>query len=538
VTAPAPGSAELSPNEVQKLEGLFARFDRPDRPGCAIAVIRGGETVWLRCYGLANVENGVPVTPETVFRIGSVTKHLLATLVLLLEDRGLLKLDDPAKKHLPELPVCMQAITLRHLLTMSGGLPDGVALSIFAGRGERPLSRDEHFGLALRTRELMFAPGSAMLYSNTNYLLLSVIVERLTGRSLEEVMRTELFEPLGMTSARLEVRALEVGPSKAKGYVPSGGDGQFIEGIMLYDASGDGGVDMSISDLAIWLKAYRGEALIGAGYRARMEAEFRFPDGQLSDYRLGLNVDAQHGFLRVGHAGGMSGYLADLSLFPGSDIGVVMLTNLMDVTLLDAGDDVVEALTGASRALSRAGPTEGFYLDPKAGMAMQIGRDGSGTAICYMMGDRARLIGDPTRGWTPAKRGVGYRIEPVDDEDTLTVRFGAGPPQRFTRWSAPPSPQSPAEFVGAYRSQAVGETHYVRLAPSGGLEVSLDSGLRSLAWKALEHRAQDVFTAPLPSEPSASNLTLRFERDAENRIARFGYSTFRCRHILYERLPE
>jgi hypothetical protein len=246
-------------------------------------------------------------------------------------------------------------------------------------------------------------------------------------------------------------------------------------------------------------------------------------------------VDEQHGFRRVGHAGGMAGYLADLAYFPQQDLGVVMLTNLMDVTLLEAADLVVEALTGADRSFSRSGPAKGFYLSADAGFALQIDNDEAGTAICHLMGDRARLRGDAASGWIPAKRGVGYRIDPQSEPDVLTVRFGAQAPLRFLRFVDPPPAQDLDAFIGVYRSAVLGETHIVRRGDVGGIEVTLDSPLRSLAWGALLPRAPDVFSAILPNEPGASNLTLRFERDRAGRVKGFRYSTFRCRHILFER---
>src|SRR6185503_15678677 len=146
-------------------------------------VLQGGEVTHLRCFGLANVEDAIPVTPQTVFRLGSTSKHICATSMLILENRGLLRLGDPVAQYIPEMPACAAAITLKHLLTMTSGLHDGVGLTIFAGTGQLALTRAQHLDLVTRYERLMFEPGTGTLYSNTNYMLLSLAIERVSGKS-------------------------------------------------------------------------------------------------------------------------------------------------------------------------------------------------------------------------------------------------------------------------------------------------------------------------------------------------------------------
>lgn len=173
-------SGALAPDQAQRIDALFATVDRPDHPGAAVALMSAGELVHLRCFGLANVEHRIPVTPDTVFRLGSLTKQLTAAVVLILENRSLLTLDDPVGRHLEGLPAVVAPITLRELLSMRSGLPDGLVLPIFAGMGRSlAVTRDQHLAMVQRQTELMFAPGTQMLYSNSNYLLLSLLIEHL-----------------------------------------------------------------------------------------------------------------------------------------------------------------------------------------------------------------------------------------------------------------------------------------------------------------------------------------------------------------------
>lgn len=523
----------LAPEVASAIDALFAEVDSPDHPGAVVAVVHAGEVVHLRCFGLANVEDGVPVTPDTVFRLGSVTKHLSATLVLIAEDRGLVELDAPAARYLPEMPACAAAVTVRHLLTMTSGFPDGVAMTIFGGRGHLAMTPAQHLEMVVRTRELMFEPGAEMLYSNTNYMLLTLLVERVMGAGLTELMRRELFAPLGMDSAQLTLNGLDAVPNKARGYLPTGERGRYRQGLMLYEAAGDGGVDMSMPDFIRWFLNYRSDRLVARDYRPRMEREVRLNNGELSDYRTGMEISPRGPWTKVRHAGGMPGYLADFCYYPEPDLGLLMFTNFMQPKLLEVTDRLPELMGIKVPAPTTDTPTPGLYIATARGMALQIVDNGK-DRLCYMMGDPTPLLADGPGRWRPAKRGDCFRIE-ARPGGALAALFGASPEVLFGPWSEPEDEQLLEELAGLYRSPVLGETHRVLVGEDGGLQVRLDTCLRQLAWSGLTRRARDVFTAAVPDEPSQSNLTLRFERDLAGQVTGFRYSTFRCRDILFER---
>jgi len=528
----------LAPDVASRIDALFASVNRPDHPGAAIAVLRNGALAHQRCFGLANVEDCVPVTPDTVFRLGSVTKHICATAMLVLENRGLLTLDDPVERYLPELSPTVGLITLRQLLTMTSGLQDGVILPIFAGMGAHlNISRDQHLATLLRQSELMFAPGTRMLYSNSNYFLLSLVIERISRRPLSEFFSTEIFHPLGMQSAQLTQNPLEVVPHKAKGYVPALSGASFDAGLFLYEASGDGGVDASIRDMIRWCANYREDRVFGPGYRDRIEAQVRFPGGRISPYRLGLTVMEESGRTRVGHAGGMSGYLADFGFYPEPDIAIVLLTNWMDINLLEAVDQIHDILVPrTSIHLHKPLLSTGLYTCQARRLTLHIEGDEDRT-ICFMMGDRSPLVQTAADAFRPSKGTVDYEISRGKSDAELSVTFGNGPPVSFIRWLPRDRPVVTAHYEGRYRSQLLGETHVVSAIHDGGLEVALDSPLRRLSWRTLKPLEPDWFCAPIATEPSLSNLTLHFQRDAFGRVTGFRYNTFRCRDLLFERLP-
>jgi CubicO group peptidase (beta-lactamase class C family) len=516
------------------IDALFVGLDRPDHPGAAVAVIAGGSVIHMRCFGLADIENQIPVTPQTVFRLGSVTKHLSATGILILEARGLLSLNDKLAQHVPEVPACMSSITLRHLLTMTSGLHDGVALPIFCGNAQLALSRKQHLELVSRYDELMYPPGTQMLYSNTNYALLSLVIERISGRPIGEFFEQELFAPLGMTSARLVEHGVAVVPHKARGYLPSSVGNGLESGVMIYETTGDGGADMTMGDFVRWFMNYRTDGLVGRDYRRRMETPARAPDGASLSYGLGLYLTRYRDQTKVSHAGGMPGYLADFSFFPDVDCGVLILSNWMDAALLDMSDRILDRLLGRDAPPAPASAPPGLYLCPERGLAMEI-KDAERGSLCFLLGEGSLLAGCAELGYQPVRRGMSYSIGPMQRADEMTVSFGSTANAAFRRCAQPAGSQRLDEFVGIYRSRLLGETHYVRIDAAGDLEITLDSALRALAWKTCVWRAPDVFTANVAGAASPTSLVVVFTRDASGRVNGLRYTIYRCRGLAFER---
>ena len=182
----------------RRIDALFARYTKPGSPGAVVAVAQGGEVEICKGYGLASIEHGVPITPQTRFRIASVSKQFTVTTALLLAAEGKLKLSDPPHKYLRELKPL--PVTIDQMMRNSSGLPDFLELLRLGGHGlDKPARAADLFAAAARNGHLNFAPGSRFLYSNTNFLLLGHIIERLTKKKLGEVMEERIFKPLGMS---------------------------------------------------------------------------------------------------------------------------------------------------------------------------------------------------------------------------------------------------------------------------------------------------------------------------------------------------
>jgi len=535
------------------IDALFAKWDCNGSPGAIIAVIRAGKVIHQKGYGLANIEDNVPFTTDTVLRLGSTTKHMCATCILVLENRKLLSLEDDIRKYVPEMPVFADVITLRHLLTMTSGLWDGLNLLLFAGLDTAaPLSRQQQLRLYCRQRELMFRPGEDCTYSNTNYSLLSLVIERISGLSLGEFMQAELFEPLGMKHTRLVPEMKEKIEHKARGYLPRL-EGGFEAGYMMVELDGNGGVDSTISDMLRWFDNYRDDRCFGPDYRQRLEAPSHLNDGRLLEYRLGMTVSDYRGTRVVRHSGGMPGYLCDFVFYPEPDLGIILFANVMAPELLELPERIADLLledelllpresTFVDTADKHASELLGVYASGSHGLVLQLA-DENGKLVCYLLGELNPLY--ERNGWLesrknplavrPADPGLGRAgglqlrqgcqelidLEPVDDP----LRYLQAMPADFET------------FTGHYWLETLDEIHRVSLQ-DGRLIVSIGSPVRDLVWSELAPVTGDLFVAPVDGEPSCTNVTVQFLRTGNGQVNGLTTSINRCRHVFLKKLPD
>ena len=185
--APAMAAQGGAENAAPRVDAVFAAYDKPDSPGCALGVVRDAKFIYARGYGLANLEYAIPLSTKSVFDIGSTSKQFTAAGILLLEQQGKLSIDDDVRKYIPELPDYKQKITIRNLLNHTSGLRDYLTLMDLAGVNTDGVTTDaDALAVITRQKALNFAPGSEYLYTNSGFFLLSVIVKRTSGKTLRE----------------------------------------------------------------------------------------------------------------------------------------------------------------------------------------------------------------------------------------------------------------------------------------------------------------------------------------------------------------
>lgn len=326
LTAPAwakPAPEELAP----RVDQIFAEYGESS-PGCALGVVRDGELIYSKGYGLATLEHGVPLTRQTALDIGSIAKQFTATAILLLAQDGKLSVDDNIRKFIPEIPDYGTPITLLHLLHHTSGIRDYIDLLTLGGINfEDVATKEEALAAIARQKALNFAPGDEHNYSNSGYFLLSVVVERVSGKTMREFAQERIFGPLGMTSTQyLDDHTLVI-PRRAASYRPRP-DGGFRAEMCNWEQTGDGGILTTVEDLAKWDQNFYNPKVGGPGLIEQLETTGGLNSGEKIDYARGLNVDEYRGLRRVSHNGGWVAFVAEMMRFPDERFSVITLCNV------------------------------------------------------------------------------------------------------------------------------------------------------------------------------------------------------------------
>jgi len=301
------------------VDSLMAAYAQPGMPGAAVLVVKDGRVVLEKSYGLAEVESGTPVTPETDFRLASLSKQFTATAVMLLAADGKLRYDDPVTKWVPNLPAFAKGVTLRHLLHHTGGLPDYE--DFVPDSQTRQVLDAEIPALVAKSDTAYFAPGTRYRYSNTGYVLLALAVERASGERFAEFLHDRIFAPLGMrgTLAR-EDRGPAV-PRRAYGYTVGAGGVRRTDQSNTSATLGDGGIYTSVRDLAKWDAALERHQLVSAdAQRLAWTAAAPAP------YGFGWFVERAPAFA-VWHNGESRGFTNGVFRYPERRLAVWVLTN-------------------------------------------------------------------------------------------------------------------------------------------------------------------------------------------------------------------
>jgi CubicO group peptidase (beta-lactamase class C family) len=313
-----------------QVDELFAQWDKPDSPGCALAIIQNGEIIYQCGYGMANLEYDIPISPNSVFDIGSNSKQFTAMCIVLLARQNLLSLEDELQKHIPEIPQYSHPISLQHLIHHTSGLRDYLALMDFSGiMFENSYPSAEILELIAHQKSLNFQPGTEQLYCNSGYFLLAEIVKRVSGKSLRVFAQEQIFAPLGMKNTHFHDDFKEIVKNRADGYTSKNEGGFQIEMSWL-DNVGAGYIYTTIKDLFLWDQNFYHNVL--GGYGQSLIEELTTPgklnDGKILPDAFGLVIGKYKGLKMINHGGAWQGYLSDLVRFPDCQFSVICLANL------------------------------------------------------------------------------------------------------------------------------------------------------------------------------------------------------------------
>jgi CubicO group peptidase (beta-lactamase class C family) len=309
-----------APENVARMEQVVQFYVSNKQFMGSVLVARDKKVLLSKGYGFANLEWEIPNSSSTKFRLGSVTKQFTAACILLLEERGKLRIDDPVKKYLPDAPAAWEKVTIFHLLTHTSGIPSFTGFPDYASTEGMP-SPVEKTVARFRDKPLDFQPGEKWSYSNSGYVLLGYLIERISGRSYSDFVQENIFAPLGMKDSGYDLNSTVI-RHRAAGYSP-GPDGPVNAGfIHMSIPHAAGALYSTTEDLLRWEEALFGGKLLSAASLEKMTTPFK------SDYAFGLTVRGANGRKMISHGGGIEGFNTFLAEYPDEKLTVVVLANL------------------------------------------------------------------------------------------------------------------------------------------------------------------------------------------------------------------
>lgn len=533
-----------------RVDQVFSAWDSTATPGCALGIYREGEIVYIRGYGMSNLEHGIPITTDSIFHIASISKQFTDMCIALLAAEGALNVDDDVRLYVPEVPDFGPTITIRHLIHHVSGLRDQWSLLELAGwREEDLVTEGDVMDLLVRQRALNFEPNTEYLYSNTGYTLLAMIVRRVSGRSLRAFAQERIFGPLGMTRTHFHDDHSEIVPGRTQAYTPRAGGGYHIS-IPEFDVVGTTSLLTTVEDLARWDANFTSARIGGPDLIAQLQTPGTFADGTPMTYAWGLVVDTYRETERIGHSGADHGYRAEYMRLPEFGFSVAYFSNISDSNPRSLAEQVADAVLGDRLALTAGEATAPvvreritaiiepstlagvFHDDEHDSYLTLTSRDGK----AWIELDESRALADEGNGrWTlPAPWNLV--IEVVDqgkDGQVRQLRLSfAGSETRYTRIEpVHPAASDLDAYAGTYWSDEL-------MVP---YEIVADHASGTLTVRRRKYDDQ-TFT-PLNKDvfgrgSTQFGTTLTFERSKRGAIGGFLLTAGRVRNLRFTRRDE
>lgn len=469
---PAPDAAATSTvrtPHVRDVAAAFADFAGPDRPGCAVSAVRDRKVVTAEGFGLADLEGKQPITADTNFDAASLSKQFTAFAALYLERRGVLSLDDSVRKFVPELGEYAQPAKVRDLLYHTSGLRDFMSIS----RIQRPPFSgllNDHAALQILTRQSAAErpAGTEYMYSNTGYFLLSLVVQRASGRSMQDLLDEIVFKPLGMHDSRIEGDVVAASPNVARSYMSS--DGQYTPTGRSLVVSGATGLHTTVRDMARWSGNFWTDRAGGGKLMSRMMEVGALAGGKSIGYAGGLTRTRYRGLTVLRHGGSVDGFRHNYLVFPEQRFAVAVLCNRSDAAAAERAEAVADAYlaplmtakeiaTEVTELAARTGRVdlpamrEGFYRDVKSGEYLALERK---DADRWVLGYRGRELPlDQVSSQVYKTEPLQFRPIYLAFTPQSVLMAYAGDYDEFasiTGWN----PADPGRWVGTYHNEETG----------------------------------------------------------------------------------
>ena len=490
------GPVAADPTIPRVLDSLFAPWRGTDGPGCAVGVSWRGHPVYTRVYGMANLETGTPIRPSSRFDIASVSKQFTAMAILLLARDGRLSIDDDIRKYVPEIPNYGTPVTIRHLLAHTSGLRDPLDLLYLArgayltpGRDETgPVTEADFLDIQSRQKALNSAPGAEYRYNNGGYMLLGLIVSRVTGTPLRVFAEERIFRPLGMASTSVGDDIAVLVPERATGYRSAPGGWQLAPPRVF--PPGASTVFATVGDLLRWAANFDRPVVGDRPMFDAMHTRGVLTNGDSTDYGFGTQIGRYRGASVPNHSGGGGGYQAFLGRFPEHGLAIAIACNASSAGAISLFLRVADAIIGDSLApVAAAAPPAAAAQDavtlPAATLERRVGTYLQPTTqdlVQLRMRDGRLVFADNPNTWSSVSSPGGALLAALSADRfvlptreivfapgdhsgfELSRRDGRGRPIPYA-WMPPAtvSPAALAAYAGEYCSEELDTC--VRVSP-------------------------------------------------------------------------
>jgi CubicO group peptidase (beta-lactamase class C family) len=519
----------------EQVDKLLEPWTKPGSPGCALAVVKDGKIIYKNGYGEANLEHGVPITPETVFYIGSVSKQFVAFSIALLEAQGKLGFDDNIRKYVPELPGYCDTVTIRHLIHHTGGIRGYLSLLWLAGLDEDCYhnANDVIKNLLVRQKSLNFKPGEKYQYSNSGYLLLGEIVHRVSGMSFREFAQKNILEPLGMKNSHFHDDFSEIIKNRAMSYFQHPKrKNEYTAFISRFDLVGSGGLYTTVEDLFLWDRNFYHGKVGGKEVIETVLTRGKLNDNSEQDYAFGLVHGKYKGLKTVSHTGGLGGYRAMILRFPEQRFSAICLSNfggfnvakigyqVADIYLQDQLKTPISPKTGKKKIrfakLSRKHLEDktGAYLNPGSRRILKISVSDEENRLTLQLASRKYLLAPVSK--TKFKilelnEDIFLVFSRENKKSPFTVRIFTG--DRLDNTCKPvqlvsPSPGELEQYRGEFFSPELNVTYTV-VIKEGKL------------WLEFRNALDSPFNPTIKDEFILEVMVIQFSRDSEGKINGF-----------------
>jgi CubicO group peptidase (beta-lactamase class C family) len=345
----------------QKVDNYLKNLITENEPGVAVIIIKNGKIIINKCYGLADIEHKIPITSKTVFNLASVSKQFTAFSILLLEKEGQLNLYDDIHKYIPDLPNYSKSVTIQNLLNHTSGVWDYYdMMTTFGGYNELDhYTLNEVLTFLKKQKQLLFEPGSQWIYSNSNYILLSQVVEKVTGISFQQWVEKNVLRPIGMKNSLFIKNSTQLIPDRAGHYQKV--DGKiFNYGSNWVNFCGHSHLYSNIEDIAKWMDNYRSQKVGGESIISKMYQKGKLKDGSESTYGNGVGIGKRNGYMFLQHSGSTGGYKSFMIYSPDQELGITILANANSIDVNSMGFNIYDIAMGKSISENITGNPQKF----------------------------------------------------------------------------------------------------------------------------------------------------------------------------------